>query len=225
MPPIFPKTERLPMGMLLAANAGALDAYTYVAHDGVFAGLQTGNMILMGVSAGRSDWRNFIAHLIPFLVFAVGTVIIRTLQHALNTPEVKGKRATIVLAFEAAMAILIAITAPYISDTATSSLVAIIAAAQLQEFRRLRGKPFMSIMMTGNLRTTAEGLYDGLVHGDRTQLLAARDAGATILALILGATVSGLAAHLVGAHGIIIAAPILIAAIIYLRLARPTTIA
>jgi uncharacterized membrane protein YoaK (UPF0700 family) len=206
--------------MLLAANAGALDAYTYVAHGGVFAGLQTGNMILMGVSAGQGNWRSFIAHLIPFLVFAVGTVIIRSLQHALNTPEAKRRRAIIVLAIEAMMAVVTALVAPYVSDTVTSSLVAIIAAAQLQEFRRLRGKPYMSIMMTGNLRTTAEGFYDWLIRGDRKQLAAARDSGACILALIIGATISGLAAHLLGAIGILVAAPILLLAISYLWLAE-----
>ncbi|KRM55762.1 YoaK family protein [Lacticaseibacillus sharpeae] len=216
----FPITERLPIGMLLAANAGALDAYTYVAHGGVFAGLQTGNMILMGVSAGRGDWRDFVAHLIPFLVFGVGTAIIRSLQHALNTREAKRRRAVIVLLFEAAMAVVTSLVAPYVSDTVTSSLVAIIAAAQLQEFRRLNGKPYMSIMMTGNLRTASEGFYDWLVHRDHKQLKTATDAAATIIVLIIGATVSGLAAHLIGSAGIAIAAPILIAAVIYIRTAK-----
>ncbi|WP_127849769.1 YoaK family protein [Lacticaseibacillus hulanensis] len=216
----FPITERLPLGLLLAANAGALDAYTYVAHGGVFAGLQTGNMILMGVSAGRGDWHDFTAHLIPFLVFAVGTAFIRSLQHALNTPEAKRRRAVIVLLFEAGMAVVTALVAPHVSDTVTSSLVAIIAAAQLQEFRRLRGKPYMSIMMTGNLRTAAEGFFDWLVRHDHSQLIAARDSAGAIIALILGATISGLAAHLFGAVGIIIASPILIVAAIYVGQAK-----
>lgn len=216
----YPITERLPLGMLLAANAGALDAYTYVAHGGVFAGLQTGNMILMGVSAGRSDWRNFVGHLIPFLVFGIGTVIIRSLQHALNTPAAKRRRAIIVLGFELAIAALMALTAAHVPDLVTNSLGAILAAAQLQEFRRLNGGPFTFVMMTGNLRTTAEGLYDGLAHGDRAQLRRAGHTFATILALVLGAAAATLAAHALGGAGIIVTAPILLAGILYIQLAK-----
>lgn len=42
--------ERLEFGMALAATAGGLDAYTYLVHGEVFAGLQTGNFILLGGS-------------------------------------------------------------------------------------------------------------------------------------------------------------------------------
>lgn len=216
----FPIIERYPVVFLLAANAGALDAYTYVNHGGVFAGMQTGNMILMGVSAGHGNLGALIAHLIPFLVFAIGTVIVRSLQHALHTPEEKRRRALLVLAFELFAVILAALVAPYVPDIITTAIVAVAAAAQLQEFRRLHGKPFVSIMMTGNLRTAAEGLFDWFVRGDRNQLHAARDAGSAILCLILGAATSGLASHFLGNLGIISAIPILIATAIYVARAE-----
>lgn len=221
MTPQFPSTERLPMGMLLAATAGAIDAYTYLAHGGVFAGLQTGNMILMGVALGNGDWPQLVNHLIPFLVFAVGTVVVRGLQHTLESKDTRRKRALIVLGFEAGMALLIALIAPYLTDIAASSLVAIIAAAQLQEFRSLRGRAFTSIMMTGNLRVTATGLYDGIVHGSNAAYHQARDGAACILALIVGAGLSGLSTHYLGARGILFTVVPLTLAIIYLLRARP----
>lgn len=48
--------ERLEFGMALAATAGGLDAYTYLVHGEVFAGLQTGNFILLGVHLGQGHW-------------------------------------------------------------------------------------------------------------------------------------------------------------------------
>ncbi|WP_155287750.1 YoaK family protein [Lacticaseibacillus zhaodongensis] len=221
MTQIYPITERLPTGMFLAATAGALDAYTYLDHGGVFAGLQTGNMILMGINLGRGDWAQVLTHLIPFLVFAIGTAIIRSLQHALSDTAALRRRATIVLFFEAGMALVTTIIAPVLPDVAASSLVAIIAAAQLQEFRRLRGKPFMSIMMTGNLRTAAEGLYDAIAKHDKGALLRAGDASATIIALIIGATLSATSTHFLGSRGIIFAVVPLAGAIIYMLTAEP----
>lgn len=217
----YPITERLPTGMFLAATAGALDAYTYLGRGGVFAGLQTGNMILMGINIGRGNWAQVLTHFIPFLVFAIGTAFIRSLQHALNEPAALRRRATIVLFFEAGMAILTAILAPALPDTAASSLVAIIAAAQLQEFRRLRGKPFMSIMMTGNLRSSAEGFYDAVAKHDKAALVRACDSLATILALIAGATLSATCTHFLGSRGIIFAVVPLTGAIIYMLTAEP----
>lgn len=45
----IPVHETLIIGILLAMSAGGLDAYTYLVHGEVFAGLQTGNLILLGI--------------------------------------------------------------------------------------------------------------------------------------------------------------------------------
>ncbi len=221
MTPQFPSTERLPIGMLLAATAGSIDAYTYLAHGGVFAGLQTGNMILTGIALGSGNWPQMVSHLIPILVFAVGTVVVRGLQHSLQANESRCKRALIVLGFEIAMAILIAIIAPSLSDIAASSLVAIIAAAQLQEFRSLRGRAFTSVMMTGNLRNAATGLYDGIIHRSNAAYHQALDGAACIFALIVGATLSGLCTRYLGSRGIIFTVVPLAIAMTYLFYATP----
>ena len=48
-------TTLLP-GALLAATAGSLDGYTFLHQGAVFAGLQTGNLILLGVHLGGGQW-------------------------------------------------------------------------------------------------------------------------------------------------------------------------
>ena len=52
----YPLHERLIIGVFLAAAAGGLDAYTYLFHGEVFAGLQTGNFILLGLNLGQGDF-------------------------------------------------------------------------------------------------------------------------------------------------------------------------
>ena len=47
--------ERMEIGILLALAGGFLDAYTYITCGGVFANAQTGNIVLMGISAAKGD--------------------------------------------------------------------------------------------------------------------------------------------------------------------------
>ena len=44
----------VPLGMVLAASAGYMDAYSYLARDKVFANAQTGNIMLLGISWRRA---------------------------------------------------------------------------------------------------------------------------------------------------------------------------
>ena len=71
--------ERLEFGMALAATAGGLDAYTYLVHGEVFAGLQTGNFILLGVHLGQGHLDALIHYLVPDFSFC-GRRIVGTLS-------------------------------------------------------------------------------------------------------------------------------------------------
>ena len=83
----YPIHERLLIGTLLTAAAGSFDAYTYLLHGEVFAGLQTGNVILLGVHLGQGQWYTAIRYLVPILAFMFGTMAARALQlHASQPP-------------------------------------------------------------------------------------------------------------------------------------------
>ena len=56
------------LGVLLAAVGGFLDAYTYVTRGGVFAGAQTGNVVLLGVDVAGGRWVEALVFLPPTLV-------------------------------------------------------------------------------------------------------------------------------------------------------------
>lgn len=80
----FPTNERLMIGSLLAASAGGFDAFTYLQHGEVFAGLQTGNLILLGVHLGQGQFGVTIHYLIPILAFIFGTMVARFFQHTIK---------------------------------------------------------------------------------------------------------------------------------------------
>lgn len=187
----IPVHETLMIGALLAMAAGSLDAYTYLVHGEVFAGLQTGNLILLGIHLFSSNGPGISRYLIAIGAFMVGTMIIRFLQQ--HYPENrKPKRQLVVLAWELLCILLVSLFSSRIADSWSSALLSITAAAQLQEFRKLKGAPFTSLMMTGNLRTLAANLADGFLANDPNARQKAKDIGLIILSFVFGAALTGL---------------------------------
>lgn len=182
--------ERLLSGALLVMTAGVLDSYTYIQDGGVFAGLQTGNLILTGLRIGRGDYGSIVQALVSLVMFAVGVAIIRVVQyHYPSERAVTRKRLT--LSFEIVIFVVVSVIAGHVSILLTTGLLALAAASQLQEFRRLKNTPFTPLMMTGNVRTLSESLLDFVAQGDMQALKKAGDIATLIGAFFVGALLNG----------------------------------
>lgn len=178
--------ERLEFGMALAATAGGLDAYTYLVHGEVFAGLQTGNFILLGVHLGQGQWGVLIHYLIPILSFALGALLARYLQTKIN----KNQQLWF-LAFEISLLLIVGIFSPYLPNLFINALLSIAAATQLQEFQKLKGKPFTSLMMTGNLKNLSTNFFEGYIKHEPAKRAAFLDTLIILLSFIAGAVLNG----------------------------------
>jgi uncharacterized membrane protein YoaK (UPF0700 family) len=170
MMPIYPPAERTRFGAVLTMAAGSIDAYSYLFHGQVFAGLQTGNLILLGLNLAQGHLKYSLRALISILAFFVGTLIIRWLQRQPTFSQRPIKRQKIVLLYEMALLLLVACTTQWLPALLTTMLLSITAAAELQEFRRLNGGPFTPLMMTGNLRTLAETAFDAFFYRESAAL-------------------------------------------------------
>lgn len=73
--------ESLPIGILLAMAGGFLDVYTYLFHGEVFASMQSGNVILMGVSVAQGRYHEIIRYLLPIGMFMIGIFMTNLLKH------------------------------------------------------------------------------------------------------------------------------------------------
>lgn len=178
--------ERLEFGMALAATAGGLDAYTYLVHGEVFAGLQTGNFILLGVHLGQGHWGALIHYLIPILAFALGALLARYLQ-----TKIHKNQQLWFLTFEISLLLIVGIFSPQLPNLVVNALLSIAAATQLQEFQRLKGKPFTSLMMTGNLRNLSTNFFEGFIQHDAAKRIAFRDTLIILCSFVLGALLNG----------------------------------
>ncbi len=195
--------------------AGALDAYSYLEHGEVFAGLQTGNLILLGINLGKLQVAVVGRYLTAMIAFMVGTMMIRGLQHLLEKKV--GHLQTTVLWIELVLLISVAITTSILPDIAITALLSLTAAAELQAFRQLKGTPFTPLMMTGNFRTLAESLFDGIRYRDRAARTKATDTLTVMGSFALGAAIVGMLSKTLRGFTVIIPIIIVIALIVWLR--------
>jgi uncharacterized membrane protein YoaK (UPF0700 family) len=181
----------LRLSAVLGVAGGFLDAFTYIAHGGVFANPQTGNVVFLGVSAARGDWADVGRHTLPILAFIVGVATAETVAH----PRIAGRvRRPLRAALIIELLTLGAIGAlPALGNTIIVLAVAFVAALQNSTFSTLGDWPVNTTMTTGNLRTAIRAAYRLVVRRQSDAAEQARAFGAVCLAFLVGAVVGALA--------------------------------
>lgn len=160
----IPTYEQPIFGALLTMTAGGMDAYSYILHGKVFAGMQTGNLILLGISIGQGQFQRCWRYAISLLAFFIGTLLVRIFQRNELFKLHANKSRQLLLFYQAALLICVAVFGHHISDFAATIILSIAAAGELQAFHQLDGVPFTPLMMTGNLRTLAETSWDAIIY-------------------------------------------------------------
>jgi uncharacterized membrane protein YoaK (UPF0700 family) len=151
------REQTLVVAVLLSSAGGALDAFAWIAHGHVFANAQTGNIVLLGVSAATGDWVQAARHLPPIGAFFLGVLA----AHLLG--RLDRRAALISLCIEIALLGLVMVLPRGVPDLPIIVGVAFVAALQNASFDRVRGWTFNSVMTTGNLRRTAGALFAGVL--------------------------------------------------------------
>lgn len=166
--------ENLWFACILTMIAGSLDAYSFLFHGGVFAGLQTGNLILLGIHLGQHSLDAVIRHTLSILAFIIGTVVIRSVQLRFlikSKPDespreifLKNRRQQqlhlMVLMYEIIMIVLSVISDLLGNSEIAAMLLSMAVAGELEEFRKVRGQTFTPLTMTSDLRALAEAVFD-----------------------------------------------------------------
>ena len=161
--------ERVRVAILLAFISGFVDAYTFVTQGQRFAGMQTGNMIYLMKNLAEGRLVTAASYLLPLFAFTLGSL----LTYFVRKFAVGRKR----LRWHALAGLIIfvgilytAIAAPYLTSQWTVLSLSFIAAVQLESFRKMRGAPYTSTMMTGNLKNMTVLISQGLYEKNRETL-------------------------------------------------------
>jgi uncharacterized membrane protein YoaK (UPF0700 family) len=205
------RPEHLATGATLAVVGGFLDAYTYVAHGGVFANAQTGNVVFVAIDAAQGRWADAARYLPIIGAFVLGLLAAESLAARRHRRWLSDPTRA-VLAAEIAVLVVVACLPVGTPSLWTTTAVAFVAALQVTTFRLVGETSYSTTMTTGNLRTLVTGAYEWLSGYDRGQRVVAGRLTVIVLAFAGGAGVGALVSgpDALGTRATLVAAAVLV---------------
>lgn len=207
MPKIRRRTDTLPVAVVLASVGGFLDAYTYVRH-GVFANLQSGNVVLFCVQATAGQWHTAVLSLIPVGAFSVGVLAVETLGVPAVAKVVR-RPVRLVMATQISLLAAIACLPGGTPAPVTTVTVSFVAALQFSTFTTLHDVPYATLMASGNLRTSIVAAQQWLVSRQRQDARRAGRYAVIVAVFAVGAAVGAVCTRSFGTPAIAVAAGLL----------------
>ena len=161
-------SESIPVGILLALSGGFMDAYSYMCRGEVFANAQTGNLMLMGISISKGDFRVAMSYFCPVFAFVAGIFIANVLRHYfINYRKICWKQfctiAEAVFLFGASFV-------PQDLNLLSNSMISFACGVQVQAFRKISGNNIATTMCIGNLRSAICAISDSLFLSDKSMV-------------------------------------------------------
>lgn len=215
MPSIRTRPESLPLGLLLAAVGGFLDAFTFVGYGGVFANAQTGNVVLMGLEAGEQHWRAALLHVPPIVAFLLGVTVAEWLGRPAAHRIVK-RPTRLALGAEILVLGVAGLVPGWVPDQVVTAAIAFVAAVQVSTFRSLGGIDYSTTLTTSNLRSLVEKTYRWRADHDAAAGRQAVQLTAVLLAFGAGAGAGGWCTRALGPRAAWVAAAGLVIALAYI---------
>lgn len=186
--------------LLTAANA-FLDAYTYITRGGVFANVQTANVIFGAIEVSRRHWADALGHLWPILAFFAGVLTSSHIK-SVSSPKLLRHPLRWIMASQAAALAAVGFVPASVPPSFVTIPISYLAANQMGLFRNIGDLPYMPIATTGNLMRFVEAGYTGFIDGQAGSRKAFRIYGILTITFALGAAVGALASFDWGVHAI-----------------------
>ena len=199
------RSRTLWFALLLTLTNGFMDAHTYFVRGGVFANVQTGNVIFFALDLSERRVAAAMAHLWPILAFMVGIAVAaqiksgraeRHVAHPLRWAMTVQVLALVVIGF-------VPVT---VSHNYVTIPIAFLAAVQMGLFRNIGDLAYLPVATTGNLMRFIEAGYEGFVDRTAASRRACGIYGTLIVGFAGGALVGAFASRAWGAHAIWLAA-------------------
>ncbi|WP_125713148.1 YoaK family protein [Companilactobacillus kedongensis] len=208
----FPIYERTLMAQLMAMTSGGIDAYSYLTHGHVFASMQTGNLILLGVNIIDGKFSVILNYLLPILTYCIAAAITKWFQ--LHFPkEARVDRQSLILSFELFVFLIVAIISDIVPLDITILMISFAISAQFVEFSSLHGMPVNTLMMSGNIKKVGMLTVDGVINKKPKSIRRAKRSLLLILAFFIGIIVSAWAVKILDRQAILFEVLILLVAL------------
>jgi uncharacterized membrane protein YoaK (UPF0700 family) len=195
------RTRTLWFALLLTLANGFLDAHTYIARGGVFANVQTANVIFFAIDSAERKWAAGLAHLWPLAAFIVGVMLASHIKSGRAEHLVPHSLRWTMAVQAVALAVIgfIPATVPHSYVTVPISFL---AAMQIGLFRNVGDLAYLPVATTGNMMRFVESGYDAFLEKRDEARRACGVYGALILAFAAGALAGAVASLSWGVHAI-----------------------
>ena len=212
--------ESLRVAVLLSIAGGFLDAFTWIAPHGVMANAQTANVVLLAVYVALGEWDQAFRHIPPIAAFALGVFVICHLRVGADD---RGRYwlAITTLMIEATVLFIVMVLHVRLPDVAGTVGISFAAAMQTASFNRVEGRPYSSVMVTGNLRSSVETFFTGwLEKRDPASLRQTRLLVIVCATFALGAALGAFLTKLMESRALLVPIALLLAALFLCRPAQ-----
>ncbi|MBF0776291.1 hypothetical protein BVE84_07105 [Streptococcus azizii] len=151
--------EGLRIATVLTFISGYLNAFTYVTQDGRFAGIQSGNIIMLSYYLAKGDMLQVARFLNPILFFVLGQFVVYLIQKRFKKDKWLWHFSSSLLM--TGFIIIAVVFSPFVGPFFTMATLAFVASIQIGTFQKLRGAPYANVMMTGNVKNAAYLWFKG----------------------------------------------------------------
>jgi len=197
----FERTKTLWFALSLTLTNGFIDAYTYFTRGGVFANVQTGNMILFAIDISEAKLAAAMAHVWSLLAFIIGIALASHMKSG-RAERVVSRPLLWTMGVQVAALAAIGFVPLSVPNSLVTVPICFLAAVQIGLFRNIGDLAYFPVATTGNLMRFVEAGYDGFVEKSAHSRRAFCIYGAVIVAFVGGAVIGAIASRTWLAHAI-----------------------
>ena len=184
----------LSSAVILSFAGGALDAFLYLNHGHIYAGVMTGNAVLLGISVGSRDFLGAWHYAWALIAYVCGVWIVIFLQSKVPRYPVRISLCC------ACLGLLVASFLPQsVPNWQFVFLVVVLAGFLVGIARKVDSSSYNVTVITGSLRDATIALYRSLNPLTRAGALRkVRDLWTFMLSFVIGASSGGVLAGRLG---------------------------
>jgi uncharacterized membrane protein YoaK (UPF0700 family) len=202
------RTRSLWFALLLTLANGFLDAHTYLVRGGVFANVQTANVIFFAIDTSERKFTAALAHVWPLLAFIAGVTLASHIKSG-RVERTLPRPLVWTMAIQAVALVVIGFVPASVPHSYVTVPISFLAAMQIGLFRNIGDLVYLPVATTGNLMRFVEAGYDGFVEKHAPSRRAFGVYGALILTFAAGALIGAVASLALGVHAIWLPAGVL----------------
>jgi len=195
------RTRSLWFALLLTLANGFLDAHTYLVRGGVFATVQTANVIFFAIDTSERKFTAALAHVWPLLAFIAGVTLASHIKSG-RVERTVPRPLVWTMAIQGVALAVIGFVPASVPHSYVTVPISFLAAMQIGLFRNIGDLVYLPVATTGNLMRFVEAGYDGFVEKHAPSRRAFGVYGALILAFAAGALIGAVASLALGVHAI-----------------------